>query len=362
MRFFLIKPQILYLAIIFTVLTLLGCKLKSGFESYGEFSVKSLPNGCKEITDGFGRRHLLVPKGEVPGKEYRGGAADIIKTPVSRIVAYSDCDISLIRALNVLGQTLVGVTKERDDWSAEDIRKALDAGRIVYLGQSASIDFELLKAVSPDVVFTWDESVIPILDNLDIQTVITTTHIAKGFETYMRFIKFLAPFFNKDELADLYVDRVSTAFDEIKAKTAEVKRKPRAIWGDIYSKRVLVEPGNSWVAHLINHAGGEYVFDDVYGADCLEITLEKFFSGGQTTDILFTYRSVRQGIDTKQELINENPMMTKIKPFIDGAVYSPLPHYRESADRLDEIIKEVAAILHPELFKGYKLKYFMKLP
>ncbi len=31
-------------------------------------------------------------------------------------------------------------------------------------------------------------------------------------------------------------------------------------------------------------------------------------------------------------------------------------------DKLDEIITEIAAILNPELFPGYKLKFFVELP
>jgi iron complex transport system substrate-binding protein len=45
-----------------------------------------------------------------------------------------------------------------------------------------------------------------------------------------------------------------------------VKIKPNVIWGDIYEKRVLVEPINSSPAEIILLAGGEYAFDDVVGA------------------------------------------------------------------------------------------------
>ncbi|MDL1963213.1 MAG: hypothetical protein LWW98_02555 [Deltaproteobacteria bacterium] len=55
-------------------------------------------------------------------------------------------------------------------------------------------------------------------------------------------------------------------------------------------------------------------------------------------------------------------MLANIKPMKDGKIFCPLPHYSQSADKLDEIIEEVAAILHPELFAGHKNKYFMELP
>jgi iron complex transport system substrate-binding protein len=57
-----------------------------------------------------------------------------------------------------------------------------------------------------------------------------------------------------------------------------------------------------------------------------------------------------------------NPVLKDIGPLKEGKVFAPLPHYSQSADRLDEIIEEVAAILHPELYKEYKKKFFVQLP
>jgi len=45
-----------------------------------------------------------------------------------------------------------------------------------------------------------------------------------------------------------------------------------------------------------------------------------------------------------------------------GKVFAPLPCYSQSADRLDEIIFEIAAILHPKRFPGYNKKFFTELP
>ena len=35
-------------------------------------------------------------------------------------------------------------------------------------------------------------------------------------------------------------------------------------------------------------------------------------------------------------------------------MYAPLPHYVQSGDHLDEILTEIAAILHPEVYPDYK--------
>ena len=55
-------------------------------------------------------------------------------------------------------------------------------------------------------------------------------------------------------------------------------------------------------------------------------------------------------------------MLENIRPLKAGRVFIPLPHTSQSSDKLDEIIEDVAAILHPGRFLQHKKKYFIELP
>ncbi len=79
-------------------------------------------------------------------------------------------------------------------------------------------------------------------------------------------------------------------------------------------------------------------------------------------DYLITYRSPEAGATSMAAIARINPLVGKIRPLNSGKVFSPLKHYSQSADQLDEIIMEVAAMLHPELFNGFDYKFFKKLP
>jgi len=76
---------------------------------------------------------------------------------------------------------------------------------------------------------------------------------------------------------------------------------------------------------------------------------------------MITYRTPKQGITTKAQLAKINPEMAAIRPMTRGRVFYPLPLYKQSGHRLDEIIEDVAAILHPELYPGHHLKFFREL-
>jgi iron complex transport system substrate-binding protein len=286
----------------------------------------------------------------------------LIRTPVKRVAAYGAFNVSVLKALGVLETTLVGTTYPTEKWHIPEVRNGMKSGKIAFLGSDNSIDFERLDQVQPDLVLTWDRSIIPMLNDLDIPCVITSSTTAMCLNTRMRFVKFLAPFFHREDKARSFLNRVNTALTEIREQTHHAGPPFKVMWGDIYEKRVLVEPGNAWVAELINTLQSDYLFDDVFGTSCIEINVERFLYSGKEADILFTYRTPEQGATSKKALARLNPILSGIRPLNEGKVYAPLPHYAQSYHRLDEILKEIAAILYPELYKDYSLRYFMELP
>ncbi len=241
-------------------------KEKEGFWTVGEFSVRTRPDGLREIRDGFGRVLLLVPR-DLPAPE-GSDPAKVVRVPAKRVVAFSGYNVSLLKALGVLDQVLVGVTHEKEKWTLEEVRRGMDTGKIQYVGNAGAIDFERLKALKPDLVLTWDAATVATLEELGIPAVITTTTESMDLETRLRFVEFLAVFFRRQKEAEAYVRRVHDTVEAIRAMNLGRKSgsRPKVIWGDIYEKRVLVEPGNSWAAEMVRLAGGEYLFDDVRGS------------------------------------------------------------------------------------------------
>jgi len=348
------------LGILFIVLAIFivgGCD-SGNFQSIGSFTVKK-QSGYTLVSDGIGRKFILVPRGQKPPEKIAD--ATVVYTPVKRVIAFSTCDVSFLVGFGILQEVLVGVTQEKGKWTNESIRQAMDEGKIVFIGDSTRINYELLKSVQPDIVFTWNADILPTLDDLKIPAVITNSETAMGLEAQIKYVNFVAPFFSKEKDGDIFVNRFLKAADRIKARLPEVKERPSVIWGDAYNKRVLVEPNNSWVAQLIKISGGRYELDDVQGASCLEITLERFFLAGKKADIMFTYRSPRTGINTKKQLAIDNPLMATIRPMTNGQIYTPKPLFYESYHRLDDVMMEIASILQPSVYGSPRYEFFQRL-
>lgn len=337
-----------------------GGRKQGDFIQIGEFTVNRISDQRTDVRDGAGRTLVLVPR-DAPAPE-DVAPNHVVRTPVRRVVAYGFFDVATMRALGVLKDALVGVTTPAEGWTIDEVKQGMAAGKIAFLGDSSSIDFERLKQQEPELVLTWDHAVIPMLDELGISCAITSTPVAMCLNARMRFVQFLAPFFNREEAANAFFGRVNQALIDIREQTAGSGPPPKVMWGDIYEKRVLVEPGNAWVGELVGLAESDYLFDDVYGTSCIEIAVERFLYSGEEADIYFTYRTRDAGVTSKAALARMNPLLADIRPIREGKVYAPMPHYVQSGDHLDEILTEIAAILHPEAYPGFKRRYFIELP
>lgn len=353
------------LFILIILMTLNGCSSEesdhnASFIQIGEFTVNRSASDRTTVRDGAGRTLVLIPRDARAPEDV--DPLQIVRVPVERVVAYGFFDVATLRALGLIEKALVGVTTPKESWFVEEVRQGMDSGRIAFLGDAGAIDFERLKQQQPELVLTWDPSIIPMLDELKIPCAITSTPVAMCMNVRMRFVQFLAPFFNREEEAQNFFERVNHTLMEIRERTADAGAPPKVMWGDIYEKRVLVEPGNAWVGELVGLAQSDYLFNDVYGTSCIEIAVERFLYSGEDADILFTYRSKDSGATSKAALARMNPLLKGIGPLKHGRVYAPLPHYIQSGDRLDEILTEIAAILHPEVYPGFRLRYFVELP
>lgn len=356
--------RIISIGLIFIFLLLSGCDLKKepkkSFLQIGEFTINRVSDTLTLAQDGAGRTLALVPRGAPSPEGY--SSTMIIRTPVRRVAAYGSFDVATLRALGVL-DTLVAVTTPKEKWFVDDVRQNMENGKIIWLGNAGAIDFERLKKQHPELVLTWDPGIIPMLDELGIPCIITTTPVAMCLTARMSFVKFLAPFFNREKEANQFFERVNASLTDIRARTAAEIIKPKIMWGDMYEKRVLVEPGNAWIGELVDLLQSDYLFKDVYGTSCIEISMERFLYSGEDADIYFTYRTPQTGATSKAALARLHPLMAGIKPLSPaGKVYTPLPHYSQSGDKLDEIFTDLAAIMHPDAYPGYQLKYFYELP
>lgn len=328
-----------------------------------KFKIENLADHCKKVTDGEGRELLLVPRGQEAPSEY--SKLPVINTPVKRVVALSTTQASLLRPLDELG-SIVGTNTDKDKWHIDEMKKGLESGKVQLIGSGMGpIDYDKIVALKPDVVFMSTSSPADVeklrkLEELRVPVAVDNESHEKDPLGRMEWVKFLAAFYEKEEKADVLFNNVVKKTEEIEKKVAGAKVKPKVLWGILYQGKVYVADGDSYAAKMIEMAGGDYLFKDKKGGR--EITLEEFYARGKEADVFMSDTLPQYGTTSIAKITEQGKVLADLKTIKEGKVWCYQPWYYESLDKTDEIIADLGAIFHPDLFPNAELKQFMQLP
>jgi iron complex transport system substrate-binding protein len=127
-----------------------------------------------------------------------------------------------------------------------------------------------------------------------------------------------------------------------------------------------ISPGNSYISKLIKDAGGEYLWENTVSDVSLAYGLESIYLQSLKADYWLNIGSVT----SKNEISSFDPRFQAIPSFRNGNLFNNNRRitpdggndYWESGTLNPHIIlKDIASILHPGLFRDYELTYYRKI-
>lgn len=368
-----LKKLLIVMAVLLSMVLLAGCSKadKASVTSavtlkYARgFKIENLADGCKKVTDGNKRAMLLVPRGQKVPSGYKN--LPVVYTPVKRVVITSTTQASLMRPLDVLG-SIVGVTTEKDQWYLDQVKAGMESGNIQLVGGGMGpLDYDKIAALQPDLVFMStggpnDAQALQKLEELNIPVAVDNEWLENDPLGRLEWIRFIAAFYAKEPQASDFFAGAEKRITEITAKVAKVKDKPKVAWGMIYQGKAYVPAADSYVARMIAMAGGDYLFKDNKGTGSCAITFEEYYARGKEADIYIDNTMMNLGHNTIANITGQSKLMADLPALKKGNVWGYQPWYWQSLDKTDEVIGDLATIFHPDLFPGYQLKHFTKLP
>lgn len=328
------------------------------------FQVQYLDGDCKLVVDSAGKKFLLVPNGKTAPKGYED--AKIISTPVKKVAAFSTTYVSALRSIGELS-SIAAVTTEKNKWYIDEIKKGLDAGNITYVGNQASPNYEQIKAINPDIAIlhtgsSSQEEQIAKLEELGITCISYNEHMQDDPLGKIEAVRVLAAFFNKDEAAQNNFNKVESNIKAVSDKVKSVK-KPKVAYAYILKGLVYVPNEGSYVAKMIELAGGDYIFSDIGKNDGAysKISVEEFYAKAKNADVLIYDNTSDLSVKNLSDLVNNNNILKDISPITNGKVCGINPTYWQDTDKMDTIIKDMSAAIYPEQYSDYKPNYYYKL-
>ena len=288
--------------------------------------------------------------------------------PVESIVVTSTTHIP---SLDMLGLTdRISGFPGLDYISSETARNLIESGKIQEVGQNESLNTEVLIDMNPDVVVGFavsgantaysslDNAGIPVIYNSDW----TETHPLGKAE----WIKFFGVLFGKEKEADSIFKEIEANYNLAKQVASKAKVRPTVLSGAMYKDIWYMPQGNSWAARFIDDANGNYLWGDTEGTGSLSMNLEAVLEEGMDADFW-----IGPGQFTSIQQFNEShSAYSQFKSLEEGNVYSfttkkgptgGVLYYELAPNRPDIVLKDIIAILHPDLLPDHELYFFSKV-
>lgn len=177
--------------------------------------------------------------------------------------------------MSTLGSTDRVVAAAHLDHVRDNATKERHAsGQVMEIGTADGVDREALIAVAPDVLLGYpfgrsgaDTAVagVPLL------------MIAEYLEPHplgrAEWLKFFGVLVGKTGLADSLYAGIAERYEQAKATVGNGPR-PKVLFGSQWNGQWWVPPGNSYMAQLIEDAGGDYIFSDRSGKENIAVDME----------------------------------------------------------------------------------------
>jgi len=285
----------------------------------------------------------------------------VIYVPVEKMICMSTTHVAMVSALGhsyaIVGVSGVGYMF---NGTAHDV------------GYEAGMNNELILSLSPDLIMMYgigSESAgyLSKVQELGIKVMFNADYLENDPLAKAEWIKLFGALFCEEEKADSIFRTICTSYDQIKSYVEQnTAEKPDVLLGLPFRDTWFISPGDSYAARFIADAGGNYLWHDTKSSVSMPYSIEDVFIRSLKADFWINTGSA----GSKMEIISLDPRLEKIPPFQNGNLYnnnkrvSPagVNDYWESGIlQPNLILRDIAAILHPDLFPGHELYYYRKL-
>jgi iron complex transport system substrate-binding protein len=296
--------------------------------------------------------------------------ATVIETPARTIAANDNIDVGFI---NRLGQAERLIAVGGREIYNEQIRRRWDEKKLASIGFAwhAPPNLEVVLAYQPDVLFMRRSALTQAeamqeARRLEVKAAPT---LARSEPTYLaaaEWIKYIALFLNEERRAEAAFSRVEEECTRIRNHAVAGTGKPRAIWANY-------EGGGFWRtarsphdlrAHYLEDAGAINPLADEQALISGRLSTEQLLKLAGDADYWITENHTAQGWPDKIYL-------QQFKAYRTGRIYHHQKRtnfevpaydwYETGPERPDLVLKDLAALFHPELFPGHTQLFFETL-
>jgi iron complex transport system substrate-binding protein len=251
------------------------------------------------------------------------------------------------------------------------IRSKIDNNEVFDIGYDNSLNYELIVSLNPDLVLTYGiggeiASYNQKLNDLGIQTMVLAEYLENEPLGKLEWIKLLAALYEKDKLASNYYNNAKQEYIKLQDLTKHVINKPKVLFGLPWKDVWYVPGGESYLAKMVEDAGGDYLWKLSDSRESLPFDLESVFLNAKNTDVWLNTGS----INNKMDILKIDERFDSFEPYKMAEIFNNNLITNESGgnDYWESglvnpqlVLKDLIKIFHPEILPNHKLVYYKKI-
>jgi iron complex transport system substrate-binding protein len=311
--------------------------------------------------------HLVKRGNPVP---YNLDSSEVIFVPLEKIICMSTTHLAMISALGE--ENTVKAVSGTGFIYSDKLLRFVENGDIEDVGYDGNLNNELIIKIAPDLIMMYgvggeSAGYVGKLKELGVKVLFNGDYLETDPLSKAEWIKVFGALYCKEDLADSIFNSEIKSYDSIRLYIHEsLRARPKVMLGLPYKDTWYISPGNSFISKLISDAGGDYLWKDAESTVSMPFGIENVYLRALSADYWLNTGAAKNmneisSVDKRLEdlpcfrlghLYNNNNRLTAAGGndyWESGSVY---PHI---------ILKDIASILHPELFPGYRSVYYRNL-
>jgi iron complex transport system substrate-binding protein len=287
-----------------------------------------------------------------------GGPTDtvtdlVLDTPLKHLAIISTTHAAFISALS--GTDRIVACAQAKEVRDRDLRAAIDAGKVKDIGTANGLDREQLVAIKPDAVLGYPfGGEGNALKDLGIPVINVSEYLEEHPLGRAEWIRVFGVLLGKENEADSLFKGIVERYEAVR-KSVPRDSVPTVLFGSVWQGQWWVPPGNSYMAKLIEDAGGRYIFADRRSDGNIAIDMETMISKGSDADywgmIADIDASKTLGVITKIHFTGGDARLDEFEAVTQGHLFIGNTHtedlFGQALLEPDRVLGDLEDVFHP---------------
>ncbi len=306
------------------------------------FSVDYYKGGYKVAKISDGTTMLIVPEGmSVPADA--PAEAIILQQPVSNLLVSSTPVTSLINAVGALDAISL-TTYDVDSWYIDEVKDAMNAGKLTYIGEHKEPDYEKITASGTTFAF-WStmltDEVKAQVEQLGIDIVLDLSAEEDHPLARVEWAKLYGAIFNCEDKANEVFGTQKAYIDEI-AKLEDTG-KSVAIFYITSKGKLYARNADDYMAKMIDLAGGQYALPDVGVGEVgtINMEMEAFYDKAKDADYIIYVWNLGGKPNNLEDFLARSEVLAEMKAVKNGNVWCTTPDFFQIQDTIGAMINDI---------------------